>query len=473
MATQPADSLSIPTPEQVRKALGLWHKSPVHGSPLADLLLVRQAAPTAGGNLRLATNQVLLHALTEMATQHSDEAGLLRIRYLDAKTVHLLAIERNLAQATIYVHQQRAIDLLTGIIQEMEQAAREDRRSLLESRLPQPNYTTLVGVQQHLDHLARVIAAPESPGLILLDGIGGIGKTSLADSLARVAAAQSRFTDVAWISAQRQFFHPQGSLRQIPRPTLTTAVFVDELALQLLPDVSVGMSNDRKVAALQSHLAQTPCLVVLDNLEMVADVDQMFLLLQRLAGRSKFLLASRYSFYGTAHAYHLRLPELTEADALLLVRQEAGLRNLPEVAAAPDASLQPIYATVGGNPLALRLVVGLLHAHPLPAILADLADARGAPVDALYTYVYRSSWGCLDELCRRTLLAMPLVSERGGSFQYLAEVSAVPPDALRHALGALVDLNLVDSRGDLAQRRYTIHNLTRTFLLEQVIRWQH
>jgi hypothetical protein len=36
----------------------------------------------------------------------------------------------------------------------------------------------------------------------------------------------------------------------------------------------------------------------------------------------------------------------------------------------------------------------------------------------------------------------------------------------------LVRLNLVDVRGDLQQRRYSIHNLTRTFLHEQVLRWQ-
>jgi hypothetical protein len=34
-----------------------------------------------------------------------------------------------------------------------------------------------------------------------------------------------------------------------------------------------------------------------------------------------------------------------------------------------------------------------------------------------------------------------------------------------------VQLNLVDSRGDLKTRRYTIHNLTATFLQEQVVRW--
>lgn len=463
---------SSPSPEQVRKALGLWHKGAAHGSPLADLLLVQQAAAASGGNLRLATNQVLHQALATMAALHADEADLLRVRYLDAKTVHLLAIERNVAQATIYFQQQRAITLLTAIVQEMELAAHAQRQSALLSRLPAPTYTTLVGAQRLLEQLTCLVTAAEAPSLILLEGIGGIGKSSLADALLRALICQNSFTDVTWISAQRQYFHLDGSVRHVPRPALTADSFVDELADLLLVDQAGGLGRAHKLAALQGLMAQTPYLVAVDNLEMMPDVDRLMPILRRLTGRSRFILISRHSFYAEPGIYHLRLPELTEPDALRLVRQEATLRNLPDLATAADTALQPIYAAVGGNPLALRLVVGQVHVHPLPVILADLAAARGSSVESLYTYIYRRAWECLDELCRRALLAMPLASEHGGSPAYLAQVSQLPDDDLRHALSTLVSLNLVDSRGDLSIRRYTIHNLTRSFLLEQVIRWQ-
>ncbi len=468
-----SQSPSVPSlsTEQVRKALGLWHKGAAHGSPLADLLLVRQAATAASGNLRLATNQVLHRALTLMAAHHTDEADLLRVRYLDAKTVHLLAIERNLAQATIYVQQQQAISLLTSVVQEMEQAAWEAQRTAQESRLPLPTYTSLVGVEQHLNHLMHLLTSPEAASILLLDGIGGIGKTSLADALLRVIIARGPFADMAWISAQQQHFHLDGRLRTIPRSVLTADAFVDELADLLLADRAAGLSRDQKLADLRVRMSQASHLVVLDNLEMMPDSDRLLPWLHRLAGPSKFLLISRHSFYAEPGIYHLRLPELAEADALRLVRQEARLRNLPDLASASDASLLPIYQTAGGNPLALRLIVGQVHIHPLPVILDDLAAARGESVESLYTYIYRRAWDRLDELCRRALLAMPLVSEHGGSPDYLAQISQLPPNDLRHALSTLVDLNLVDSRGDLNQRRYTIHNLTRSFLLEQVVRW--
>lgn len=463
---------SSPSAEQVRKALGLWHKGAAHGSPLADLLLVQQAAAASGSNLRLATNQVLHRALTTMAALHADEADLLRVRYLDAKTVHLLAIERNVAQATIYFQQQRAITLLAALVQEMELAAHAQRQTALLSRLPAPTYTALVGVERLLEDLTRMVTAAETPSLILLEGIGGIGKSSLADALLRALICQDSFTDVAWISAQRQYFLLDGSVRHVPRPTLTADSFVDELADALLPDQAGGLGRAHKLSALQGLMAQTPYLVVVDNLEMMPDVDHLMPVLRRLAGRSRFVLISRRSLHAEPGVYHLRLPELAEPDALRLVRQEAALCNLPDLVGAADAALQPIYTTVGGNPLALRLVVGQVHVHPLSVILADLAAARGGSVEALYTYIYRRAWECLDELSRRALLAMPLVSEHGGDLAYLGQISQLEAGVLRQSLANLVNLNLVDSRGDLQRRRYSIHNLTRSFLLEQVARWQ-
>jgi DNA-binding MarR family transcriptional regulator len=46
------------------------------------------------------------------------------------------------------------------------------------------------------------------------------------------------------------------------------------------------------------------------------------------------------------------------------------------------------------------------------------------------------------------------------------------PATVSDALDRLVTLNLVDSQGNLSERRYSIHGLTRTFLQEQVGKWQ-
>ncbi len=136
-----------------------------------------------------------------------------------------------------------------------------------------------------------------------------------------------------------------------------------------------------------------------------------------------------------------------------------------------DADLRPIIATVGGNPLALLLVVGLTHVHSLTVVLRHLREARGLPAENLYTYIYRQAWDALDERHRQVLLAMPLTALRGETLEFVAAICDLPLAVTADVLHRLYMLNLVTAGGDLHRRRYAIHSLTRTFLQEQVARW--
>jgi hypothetical protein len=155
-----------------------------------------------------------------------------------------------------------------------------------------------------------------------------------------------------------------------------------------------------------------------------------------------------------------------------LIHYEASLSNPPYLQAASEAERKAVYQVVGGNPLALRLVVGQTHFFTLPTILADLPAGRGKQAEGLFTFIYRRAWEQLDEISRRVFLAMPLVAAGQGTLEHLADLIAIDSASLRDALTWLVTLNLVDRRGDAHEPFYTIHPLTRTFLHEQVLRWQ-
>ncbi|MCB0098067.1 MAG: hypothetical protein KDE46_20180, partial [Caldilineaceae bacterium] len=143
----------------------------------------------------------------------------------------------------------------------------------------------------------------------------------------------------------------------------------------------------------------------------------------------------------------------------------------PVLATAADAELACIYDTVGGNPLAIRLVVGQVHVHSLQHIVRNLRQVKGESTENLYAYIYRQAWESLDELGKRILLAMPLVPPAGDDLEFIAAMSEIDIDELARGLNQLVARNLVDARGGLNQRRYSIHGLTRTFLHQQVLVW--
>jgi hypothetical protein len=328
----------------------------------------------------------------------------------------------------------------------------------------------LFGVSQDQQQLRSVLEQSEAPWLIALDGIGGIGKTSLAAALAREIIPTNRFCDVGWVSAKREEFMPQIGLESIQRPALDTDTLTHLLLEQLDPNLSLARSAEEKKVLLTHLLKKQPYLIVIDNLETIVDYQTLLPFLRQLAQPSKFLLTSRHSLHTYADVFCLSLKELDRADALTLLRYEAKIRGVTVLANAAEAQLGDIYDVVGGNPLALKLVVGQLCVFPLFQVVENLRQARGKTIDDLYIYIYWQAWHRLDENSQKVLLVMPLA--QGGTFDQLTKVSEIEVDELNEALEYLVRLSLVEVGGDIEQRRYRVHRLTETFLLHEVVKWQ-
>ncbi len=379
----------------------------------------------------------------------------------------------NIREATFYRKQNEAIDLLANLLYAEESPLRQERRAALELRLELSTYERLFGVDASLEQLCTLLETADAPWLVLLQGIGGIGKTALADALMRRAIDRGYFADFGWVTARPQRFRLDGAIVPLAHALSTPATLLEALATQLLDEPLPSPFSVQKVQALlKQRLAAQPHLLVVDNLETLSDLTELLPMLRTLANPSKILLTSREHVVDDGFIYPYTIPPLSEEDALALVRHDATTRHLTELAAAPDSALRAIYATVGGNPLALRLVVGQTYRHALDTVLEDLRMARGRSVAQLYTYIYRRSWDALNEDEQELFLSMPLVPEEGAGLAFLAVASGLSMTPLHDALETLLSLNLVDHRSGLHESRYTIHSLTRTFLLEQVIQWQ-
>jgi len=329
----------------------------------------------------------------------------------------------------------------------------------------------LFGRDEAQAKLESLLLAEGRPWLIALDGMGGIGKTSLAHALAQATLPRRRFYDLAWISARQEEFLPEGILRPVMQPALSVETFVDTLLTQLDPSLILARAHEEKLAILTRWLKTQPYLVVVDNLETAVDYQSLLPLLQRLANPSKFLITSRYSLRTQGAGIHCQtLHGLSQADAAALLKYEAEARDIPTLAQASPAQLESIHQVVGGNPLALKLVVGQLSVLPLAQVLDNLRQADSKTVEDLYTYIYWQAWELLSPAGKQTLVAMPLAQE--GSFEEVMEESELDAIQAGQALRELTSLSLVEVGGDLERPHYRIHRLTETFLLNEVIKWQ-
>ncbi len=455
----------------IHTALRLWHTTGIETSPLDYLQLLQQAQTGGKGTAHQVANQLLLEALETLAVKHPAEADLLRRRFLDEEMMHTMANRLNIGESTAYRKQQEALQQLARVVLDLETRVGASYQAQLEKRLKLPPEVQLFGVEEQLQTLQTALLSAEPMWVVSIEGLGGIGKTALANTLIRRPELTGRFHTMAWISAKQQEFLPDLEREQLAQPALTVDALSDLLLEQLTADPTLLLQSPvQKQVTLNRLLKDAPYLTVIDNLETVADYQALLPVLRQWANPGKFLLTSRHSLRAQPDVFCCSLAELNEPETLRFIRHEAEMRGLPLLTNAPEAELKRIYEVVGGNPLALKLVVGQVSALPLSPVLANLKEARGKKIDALYTYIYWQAWQMLRPAAQQILLVMPLIQD--ATLEHLLALSQLDWDEVGPALEQLVSLSLVQVSGGLEERRYSIHRLTETFLLQEAVKWQ-
>lgn len=163
--------------------------------------------------------------------------------------------------------------------------------------------------------------------------------------------------------------------------------------------------------------------------------------------------------------------EVPPAAAAELVRAQAQSLNLTALAQATDEVISEIYAVTGGNPLAIKLVVGLTTVLSLPSILADMTAARITEIEQVYRHIYWQTWQSLSPNSQVLLEMMPMAAGVGIKPEQMEAVSGLTPQQLWPAVTELVNRSLLEVRGTAWERRYGIHRLTKSFLRTEIIHW--
>lgn len=461
---------------EIEEALKRWRLLKA-ANPLQRWHLFRSSMHSPDANIRQIVSKRLIAELEKLGNEEPRIAEILKLRFLEEQKVDLVANRKNLDNSRIHTLQAEGIDAIVDALWRDEEQALAEHRRLLSVCFDLPPTDHLIGIEACSAKLYEMLKSLSPPWIVALEGIGGIGKTSLASYLFSTLLDYSEYKGFAWVSAKQNTFNLNGvSIKR--EASLSSEALTDALLQQLeheRNDLHL-LPTAQKQAMLQQRFKSDPHFVVIDNLETVEDIEALLPLLERWSNPTRFLLTSRTRYESDSLIHHCNVPELNESDALHLIRTVAIANQTSAIVSAADEKLREIYRVVGGNPLALRLVVGWSRAQGLPLVLEDLRLARGKRVEELYTYIYRKAWEGLDEAAQLTWLAMPLLHEKSAT---LAEIVSAMDDlgnrpdehGVRYALERLVQLNLVDAQSDLNTPHYSIHPLTRTFLQEQIGKW--
>jgi hypothetical protein len=451
--------------EIIHFALRSWHEGGDNTTNGLYTLQLIQEQKTKSKNRLLATDwqaiqQVLLQGIEALAQHYAREAEILRSHFIDGRKARTVASHLKVSRDVVNRLQKSAIKRLAEILIAKETEARNRRVLSLEQCLESPQYDHLFGFEQAQNQLVKKLLSERQGWVTVVAGIGGIGKTALADASARAAIQSLAFERMAWVRVNTNQLGAS--------PNNAFEGIISTLADTLAPHQPDGATPRERLVRVREILKSQPCLVVIDNLEDKTETEYILEQLKDLTRPSKFLITSRYRPSGESSIFALTLDELSLPDAAHLIRHHAETIGQTALVSAPDEVIDSIYRVVGGNPLALRLVVSLVGVEPLPQVLKAIQRKQTGPSEDLFTRIYWKAWQSLGRGAQSLLQAMPLVAEIGGSAQHLQAISRLSETQFWSAIRELVSRSLLEVRGNLNARRYSIHRLTETFVRAEV-----
>ncbi|MCX6360428.1 MAG: tetratricopeptide repeat protein [Armatimonadetes bacterium] len=335
------------------------------------------------------------------------------------------------------------------------------RRPPLDGPVPAP-MGRFFGRSAELGRIAALLApGEERVRLLTLTGPGGSGKTRLAiEAVTRLGAAYEgavRFVPLADLPG------PGGVASAVGRTLGLPAGSVAGLSVALSKGCSDGAG----------------CLLVLDNLEHVADDAARMLARLLPSCRGLTVLATSRRPVGLAGERVLRVAPLESPAGAAVAEQAvrfAGVQMLADRIQAhrPDfevtdrnaRAVADLCARLDGLPLAIEIVAGwsgvytpeeiLARVESLPALLADPSAAAPARVASLQS---ATDWSLrlLDEDERRLFAELSVF--RGG---WRAEAAAGVCGASPHALRALHNHSLITSVETRGRMRFGMLETLRT-----------
>jgi tetratricopeptide (TPR) repeat protein len=337
---------------------------------------------------------------------------------------------------------------------------------ILAPKIPNnlPRRVSFFGRKDEIVEAMRALSPEDRGWGVVIDGIGGIGKTALAIEVAYLCKEKGKFDGFVFVSAKLDQLEPSG-IQETTLATTTLDAFLNECARAIGRQGIAQLSSRDKQRVFLDALRGMRTLLIFDNLETLTTQEQAAIgeFLRELPAECKAIVTSRRRTGESAVT--IRLERLDWETARELIENE--MARHPDVkralSRAGEAGWKQLNDEAGGSPLALTWTIGLIRAQGLSfeRALALLRD--GSTASDLNAFIYNEALKRMDLNERAALGALSFFAGPA-TFEALSATASLDRRALDVVLERLRALSLVDLvESAEGEERYGLHPLTKRF----------
>ncbi|MEK6259468.1 MAG: DUF4062 domain-containing protein [Planctomycetota bacterium] len=323
-----------------------------------------------------------------------------------------------------------------------------------------PRLHSFYGRADELKKIAEALLPSARTWGVLIDGPGGMGKTSLAIRAAELVPP-GQFQRILFLSAKEREMSADGERRLTGFVLPGYLEMLNEIARLLdRADLAKSIESERARLVLEA-LEPKHALLILDNLESLTPEHQaqLFTFIGHLPQGCKAIVTSRRRT--DVDARIIRLEKLDRDAALAFLAELATDR--PLLKKAKKLQRVELYEETGGSPLLLRWIAGQLGKGRCRSVADALAFLRSAPPrnnDPL-KFIFGELLETLTDSETKALAALTYFT-RPMEIKFIAELATLTRPAAKIALDDLASRALVVP--DVAEKTFVLVPMVADFL---------
>jgi tetratricopeptide (TPR) repeat protein len=353
--------------------------------------------------------------------------------------------------------EKEAITRYSKQIEGLTSTAKEAEKSNVLASLPRRPY--FVGREEEIRNILHSLQPNSRTFIIGIEGIGGVGKSTLATEVSYRCIENDLFESVIWISAKESILTLHGIEPVIPEAK-TLADILITIGTALGNPTIGNLSIQDQIKRAYNLLARQTTLLVLDNFESLSKNEQRDILdfLRRSPITLKVAITSRER---VSEGQIIRLQGLSFEESNALLEWDAQQKNIH---LTKDQNKYLVELT-GGLPLALLWVQGQIAVlgYSVTQVLDKLSLDTDIPI---LQYCFNHSWNLLRHSSEKKILFILALQPEAVSRIALKEIAGIDDsDNFDNAISDLLQLSLIDHESD--RDYFGILPLTRRFIRTQ------